>query len=166
MYPEIHLFRLVPNTYNLYVVYALRDVPMVHLVDCSWAYVYVVYVLRDVPMVHLYGITLETLWRHIRLYQMIPDIYINRLYFRDLFVGGVRLRVYLYVLYGMSSFDMYSPRCNQFIYLFLVLRMIFENFVGVKFSCAVGGCNTMVLCPPPTVALRTLRGCSVEDCPR
>ena len=86
MYPEIHLFRLVPKTYNLYVVYALRDVPMV---DCSWAYVYVVYVLRDVPMVHLYWITLETLWRHIRLYQMIPDIYINRLYFRDLFVGGV-----------------------------------------------------------------------------
>ena len=163
MNPEIHLFRLVPKTYNLYVVYALRDVPMV---DCSWAYVYVVYVLRDVPMVHLYWITLETLWRHIRLYQMIPDIYINRLYFRDLFVGGVRLRVYLYVLYGMSSFDMYSPRCNQFIYLFLVLRMIFENFVGVKFSCAVGGCNTMVLCPPPTGALRTLRGCSVEDRPR
>ena len=93
-------------------------------------------------------------------------IYINRLYFRDLFVGGVRLRVYLYVLYGMSSFDMYSPRCNQFIYLFLVLGMIFENFVGVKLSCAVGGCNTMVLCPPPTVALRTLRGCSVEDRPR
>ena len=76
MYPEIHLFRLVPKTYNLYVVYALRDVPRVHLVDCSWAYVYVVYVLRDVPMVHLYWITLETLWRHIRLYQMIPDIYI------------------------------------------------------------------------------------------
>ena len=70
---------------------------------------------------------------------MIPDIYVNRFYFRDLFIGGVRLRVYLYVLYGKWSFDMYSPRCNQFVYSFLVRGMIFENFVGVKFSCAVGG---------------------------
>ena len=68
---------------------------------------------------------------------MIPDIYINRLYFRDLFIGGVLFREYLYVLYGMWSFDMYSPRCNQFVYSFLVRGLIFENFVGVKFSCAV-----------------------------
>ena len=27
---------------------------MVHLFDCSWAYVYVAYILRDVPVVRLF----------------------------------------------------------------------------------------------------------------
>ena len=95
----------------------------------------------------LWYICIGLLWRYIHLYQMITDIYINRLHFRALFIGGVRLRVYLYVLYGMWSFDMYSPRCNQFIFVLGSRDDLWELCWGEILMCCGRGV-TQWCCAP------------------